>query len=98
MLWHVLLAYSVRHGRTRKSPFPSVGKAAWWAAIAASLTRRRWYRLAAIYCLDVGLFQDSDGDGVGDLRGLIDRLDYVPLTGRPPRPLAVRLRLPPNPP
>jgi maltose alpha-D-glucosyltransferase/alpha-amylase len=37
----------------------------------------RWYRLAAIYCLDVGLFQDSDGDGVGDFRGLIDRLDYL---------------------
>ncbi len=28
----------------------------------------RWYREAVIYCLDVETFQDSNGDGVGDLR------------------------------
>jgi maltose alpha-D-glucosyltransferase/alpha-amylase len=37
----------------------------------------RWYRQAVIYCLDVDTFQDSGGDGVGDLRGLISRLDYL---------------------
>ena len=26
-------------------------------------------------------FQDSDGDGVGDLRGLISRLDYLARLG-----------------
>ena len=29
----------------------------------------RWFRQAVIYCLDVDTFQDSDGDGVGDLPG-----------------------------
>jgi maltose alpha-D-glucosyltransferase/alpha-amylase len=41
----------------------------------------RWYRSAVIYCLDVETFQDSDGDGVGDLRGLISRLDYLARLG-----------------
>jgi maltose alpha-D-glucosyltransferase / alpha-amylase len=41
----------------------------------------RWYKEAVIYCLDVDTFQDSDGDGYGDLRGLISRLDYLSRLG-----------------
>ncbi len=41
----------------------------------------RWYQEAVIYCIDVSAFQDSDGDGVGDLRGLISRLDYLARLG-----------------
>ena len=41
----------------------------------------RWYRHGVVYCLDVDTFQDSDGDGVGDLPGLIDRLDYLARLG-----------------
>lgn len=37
----------------------------------------RWYRNAVIYAVDVELFRDSDGDGVGDFQGLISRLDYL---------------------
>jgi maltose alpha-D-glucosyltransferase/alpha-amylase len=37
----------------------------------------RWYREAVIYCVQVDLFRDSNGDGCGDLRGLISRLDYL---------------------
>ena len=29
------------------------------------------------YYLDVSLFADSDSDGIGDLHGLIDHLDYI---------------------
>jgi maltose alpha-D-glucosyltransferase/alpha-amylase len=36
-----------------------------------------WYRDAVVYSLDVKTFNDSDGDGWGDVRGLIDRLGYV---------------------
>jgi maltose alpha-D-glucosyltransferase/alpha-amylase len=36
-----------------------------------------WYRDAILYELRVGAFQDSDGDGVGDFRGLSQRLDYL---------------------
>ncbi|HET9650468.1 MAG TPA: alpha-amylase family protein [Microlunatus sp.] len=41
----------------------------------------RWYQEAVIYSLDVRSFQDSDGDGIGDLRGLISRLDYLARLG-----------------
>ena len=41
----------------------------------------RWFRHGVVYCLDVDTFQDSDGDGVGDLPGLIDRLDYLARLG-----------------
>ncbi len=36
-----------------------------------------WYRDAVIYELHVRAFQDSDGDGIGDFRGLTRRLDYL---------------------
>jgi maltose alpha-D-glucosyltransferase / alpha-amylase len=41
----------------------------------------RWYTEAVIYNLDVETFADSDGDGVGDLRGLMGRLDYLARLG-----------------
>jgi maltose alpha-D-glucosyltransferase/alpha-amylase len=36
-----------------------------------------WYRDAIIYELHVRAFADSDGDGVGDFRGLVQKLDYL---------------------
>ncbi|MDX5347824.1 MAG: alpha-amylase family protein [Hymenobacteraceae bacterium] len=36
-----------------------------------------WYKNAVFYGVDVESFQDSNGDGVGDFQGLIDRLDYL---------------------
>jgi maltose alpha-D-glucosyltransferase/alpha-amylase len=41
----------------------------------------RWYRTGAIYSVDVGLFQDSNNDGVGDFQGLVARLDYLARLG-----------------
>ncbi len=40
------------------------------------MTDPLWFKNAVIYELHVKTFQDSDGDGIGDFRGLIDRLDY----------------------
>ncbi len=36
-----------------------------------------WYQDAVIYQLHVRAFQDSDGDGIGDFKGLTRRLDYL---------------------
>jgi maltose alpha-D-glucosyltransferase / alpha-amylase len=36
-----------------------------------------WYRDAVIYQLNVKAFYDSDGDGVGDFKGVTSKLDYV---------------------
>jgi maltose alpha-D-glucosyltransferase/alpha-amylase len=41
----------------------------------------RWYKEAVIYSVQVSLFADSNGDGYGDLRGLIGRLDYLSRLG-----------------
>ncbi|HEY0850344.1 MAG TPA: alpha-amylase family protein [Bradyrhizobium sp.] len=36
-----------------------------------------WYKNGVIYCLSVSTFMDSNGDGIGDFRGLQRRLDYL---------------------
>jgi maltose alpha-D-glucosyltransferase/alpha-amylase len=40
-------------------------------------TANFWFRNSCIYTLDIEVFQDSDGDGTGDIKGLISRLDYI---------------------
>jgi len=36
-----------------------------------------WWKNAIIYCLDVEMFQDSNGDGIGDFPGLTARVNYL---------------------
>ncbi len=36
-----------------------------------------WWKTAVVYCADVQTFQDSDGDGQGDIRGMTDRIEYL---------------------
>jgi trehalose synthase len=36
-----------------------------------------WWKNAVVYCLDVETYLDADADGVGDLPGLTERLDYL---------------------
>jgi maltose alpha-D-glucosyltransferase/alpha-amylase len=40
-----------------------------------------WFKDAIIYELHVKAFSDSNNDGIGDFRGLIDRLDYLQSLG-----------------
>ncbi len=40
-----------------------------------------WYKDAIIYQLHVRSFYDSNGDGIGDFRGLIQKLDYIKSLG-----------------
>src|ERR1044071_2081969 len=48
------------------------------AAATIGVTRRAsWAREAVIYQVYVRSFADADGDGVGDLRGITSRLDYL---------------------
>ena len=39
--------------------------------------KEKWWKNAVIYQIYPKSFQDSDGDGVGDIRGIIQRLDYL---------------------
>jgi trehalose synthase len=45
--------------------------------VSNAKTSDLWWKTAVIYCLDVETFFDWDGDGVGDLRGLTERVDYL---------------------
>ncbi len=38
---------------------------------------RAWWKEAVFYQIYPRSFQDSDGDGIGDLKGLLSRLDYL---------------------
>lgn len=40
-----------------------------------------WYKNSVIYNLEIGAFKDSDGDGRGDINGLIQKLDYLKMLG-----------------
>jgi maltose alpha-D-glucosyltransferase/alpha-amylase len=36
-----------------------------------------WYKNALFYAIDVDRFQDGNGDGIGDFKGLTSRIDYL---------------------
>ncbi len=45
--------------------------------VEALLEGEAWWRDAVFYEVFVRSYRDTDGDGIGDLRGLIARLDYL---------------------
>jgi hypothetical protein len=47
----------------------------------SGVTVEPWWRRAVFYRIDPETFQDSDGDGKGDLAGVAQRLDYLQSLG-----------------
>lgn len=43
--------------------------------------RRRWWKEAVVYHIWPRSFMDADGDGIGDLQGIIQRLDHIAALG-----------------
>ena len=39
--------------------------------------QKSWWQEAAVYQIYPRSFQDSNNDGIGDLQGIISRLDYI---------------------
>ncbi|MFI5152679.1 MAG: alpha-glucosidase [Chitinophagales bacterium] len=42
---------------------------------------RKWWKEAVIYQIYPRSFKDSDGDGIGDLKGILSKLDYIKSLG-----------------
>jgi oligo-1,6-glucosidase len=43
--------------------------------------QRKWWKEAVVYQIYPRSFKDSNGDGIGDLRGIIEKLDYIKSLG-----------------
>jgi glycosidase len=43
----------------------------------SALSTKSWWKHLVIYEIDTRNFQDSNGDGIGDLKGITQRLDYL---------------------
>ena len=52
-----------------------------WATWPASGREHPWWERGVVYQVYPRSFQDSDGDGVGDLRGIESRIDYIAALG-----------------
>lgn len=51
------------------------------AETAGSAAKPEWWKNAVIYEIYPRSFQDSNGDGIGDLKGITERLDYLKQLG-----------------
>jgi glucan 1,6-alpha-glucosidase len=49
--------------------------------IMSKNNNEKWWKKAVVYQIYPKSFQDSDGDGIGDLQGIIKRLDYLETLG-----------------
>ncbi|WP_255486930.1 glycoside hydrolase family 13 protein [Mucilaginibacter sp. SP1R1] len=59
----------------------SNGSCAQTNASPKDTTDRKWWKEAIVYQLYPRSFKDNDGDGIGDLKGIIAKLDYIKSLG-----------------
>lgn len=69
MLFACIAVYPLRAQQTAQTVAPSQP--------ASSVSTDPWWKHAVIYEIYPRSFQDSNGDGVGDINGITSRLDYL---------------------
>src|SRR5882724_9078622 len=72
LLWVALLTACAR---------PATPPGATPQGVEVPASHRAWWKEVVVYQVYPRSFKDSDGDGVGDLRGIISRLDYIKSLG-----------------
>lgn len=45
------------------------------------MKNKNWWKEIVVYQIYPRSFQDSNGDGIGDLKGIVSRLDYLQQLG-----------------
>lgn len=69
----VIVKLKNSHGRTTKlAPMKGMG-----IIMDTRNKQDRWWKKAVVYQIYPKSFQDSNGDGIGDIQGIISRLDYL---------------------
>ena len=48
---------------------------------SSKTNERKWWKEAVVYQVYPRSFKDSNGDGIGDLKGMISKLDYIKRLG-----------------
>ena len=51
------------------------------SSTADNIPNRKWWKESVVYQIYPRSFKDSNGDGVGDLKGITSKLDYVKSLG-----------------
>ena len=60
---------------------PQSGKSCHPDYLTKKTMARTWWKEAVIYQIYPRSFKDGNGDGIGDLRGIMEKLDYLKLLG-----------------
>jgi maltose alpha-D-glucosyltransferase/alpha-amylase len=76
-IFAIVFVFIIAFVLTRKHSNDEVQK----QVTSADSSEMLWYKNSIIYTLDVEVFKDSDGDGIGDFKGLSSRLGYIDSLG-----------------
>jgi hypothetical protein len=75
--------FSLSFNATADIPSPRAGHGSLTEKMSSSTTdiRQTWWKQAVIYQIFPSSFKDSNGDGLGDLRGIISKIDHLASLG-----------------
>ena len=77
----LLFCLSILTAACRKDPSETESAKTPPVPIPTDFIEELWYKNGLVYSVDVEVFNDSDGDGFGDFKGMVQQLDYLKSLG-----------------